>query len=51
MTKRENAEATTDVATAAQQVAVNGSTGVSQPAKSRGLGVTQVMPVLMYGCE
>ena len=51
MAKRDKAEATTEAATAAQEVTVNGSTGVSQPAKRSGLGATHVMPVRMYGCE
>lgn len=50
-TKRDKAEATTEAATAAQEVAVKGSTGVSQPASSWGLGAMQVTPVRMYGCE
>lgn len=49
--KRVKAEATTDTATAAQEMAVKGSTGVSQPASSWGLGAMQVMPVRMYGWE
>jgi hypothetical protein len=49
--KREAVETTTETPTAAQQVKVKGSTGVSQPANGSGLGATHVIPDRMYGNE
>jgi hypothetical protein len=51
MRKRDIAAATVEMTTAAHEVTVKGSRGVSQPANGSGLGAKQVMPVRMYGNE